>query len=55
MNFKELIRNLQDVNKELQQRAVLAVNISLTIRNWLFGYYIVEFEQQGKDRADYGL
>ena len=25
-----------------------------TMRNWLIGYYIVEFEQQGKDRADYG-
>lgn len=26
----------------------------LTIRNWLIGYYIVEFEQNGKDRAEYG-
>ena len=23
-------------------------------RNWLIGYYIVEFEQHGKDRAEYG-
>jgi predicted nuclease of restriction endonuclease-like (RecB) superfamily len=30
------------------------VNIALVIRNWLFGYYIVEFEQQGVDRAEYG-
>ena len=22
--------------------------------NWLIGYYIVEFEQHGKDRAEYG-
>jgi len=22
--------------------------------NWLVGYYIVEFEQQGEDRAKYG-
>jgi len=27
----------------------------LTIRNWLIGYYIVEFEQNGKDRAEYGI
>jgi len=27
----------------------------LTIRNWLIGFYIVEFEQNGKDRAEYGL
>ena len=25
-----------------------------TMRNWLIGYYIVEFEQHGKDRAEYG-
>jgi len=24
------------------------------IRNWLFGWYIVEFEQGGSDRAEYG-
>jgi len=30
------------------------VNQSLTIRNWLFGYYIVEYDQNGEDRARYG-
>ena len=25
-----------------------------TMRNWLIGYYIVEYEQNGKDRAEYG-
>ena len=30
------------------------MNQLLTIRNWMIGYYIVEFEQQGKDRAKYG-
>ena len=24
------------------------------MHNWLIGYYIVEFEQHGKDRAEYG-
>lgn len=24
------------------------------MRNWLIGYYIVEYEQHGKDRAEYG-
>jgi len=32
----------------------VAINRSLTIRNWLIGYYIVEFEQKGEDRATYG-
>jgi len=30
------------------------VNVSLTIRNYLFGFYIVEFEQSGEDKAKYG-
>jgi predicted nuclease of restriction endonuclease-like (RecB) superfamily len=38
----------------LQQSAANAVNQMLTIRNWLIGYYIVEFEQNGKDQAEYG-
>lgn len=54
VNFKELIYHLQEVNRELQAGAMRAVNTSLTIRNWLFGFYIVEFEQNGKDRAAYG-
>jgi predicted nuclease of restriction endonuclease-like (RecB) superfamily len=33
---------------------VSAVNQSLTIRNWLFGFYVVEYEQHGEDRARYG-
>jgi hypothetical protein len=27
---------------------------SLSIRNWLIGYYIVEYEQKGEDKARYG-
>ena len=28
--------------------------MGLTTRNWLIGLYIVEFEQNGEDRARYG-
>ena len=38
----------------MQAQAAHAVNLSLTARNWLVGYYIVEFEQHGEDRAKYG-
>lgn len=38
----------------LQEQAAHAVNLALTARNWLIGYYIVEFEQRGEDRAEYG-
>jgi predicted nuclease of restriction endonuclease-like (RecB) superfamily len=31
-----------------------AVNISLTLRNWLIGLHIAEYELRGADKADYG-
>lgn len=54
MDFKQLITNIQQTHDYLQEKAVTAVNQSLTLRNWLFGFYIVEYEQNGKDRAKYG-
>ena len=30
------------------------MNLSLTLRNWLIGFYIAEYEQKGTDRAEYG-
>ena len=54
MNFTSLVQSIQQTHNALQQQAVLAINRSLTIRNWLIGYYIVEFEQRGEDRATYG-
>lgn len=44
------------VNKIEQGRAQLAVNINTTIKKtyWNVGRYIVEFEQEGNARAEYG-
>lgn len=53
-NFKTLLSAIQQLHYQLQQSAVNAVNQMLTIRNWLIGHHIVEFEQNGKDRAEYG-
>ncbi|MFY7666282.1 PDDEXK nuclease domain-containing protein [Flavobacterium sp.] len=53
-NLSQLISIINDVHSELQASAVNAVNKALTIRNWLIGYYIVEYEQNGEDRAEYG-
>ena len=53
-NFNQLISTISKLHKQLQKSAVNAVNQMLTVRNWLFGYYIVEFEQNGADRAKYG-
>ncbi len=38
----------------MADRAAVAVNQALVLRNWLIGAYIVEFEQNGADRAKYG-
>ena len=34
--------------------AVKTINQATTLRNWLIGCYIVEYEQNGGDRAEYG-
>lgn len=54
MNFESLASNIQAIQDTLQQQAAHAVNMALTTRNWLTGYYIVEYEQNGEDRAAYG-
>jgi len=53
-NFDQLIDNVYQTHCLLQLNAQNAVNQNLTIRNWLIGCYIVEFEQSGEDRAKYG-
>lgn len=54
MKFELLIQTIEQTHNHFQQQAVRAVNVSLTLRNWLIGFYIVEFEQKGEDRAKYG-
>ena len=54
MNFESLVGRINLIQDALQAQAAHAVNLSLTARNWLVGYYIVEYEQHGEDRAKYG-
>ena len=53
-SFASLIGQIQQADQQLTRLASKAVNISLTLRNWLIGYYIAEYELRGQDRADYG-
>ena len=53
-SFLELTHVIQSTQDAAQTCAVKAINRMQTMRNWLIGYYIVEFEQHGKDRAEYG-
>lgn len=54
MNFDNLIYLIDKTHNVLYGNAVKAINLNNTIRNWLFGFYIVEYEQNGEDRAKYG-
>ncbi|WP_022981685.1 YhcG family protein [Ideonella sp. B508-1] len=54
MNFDRLVEILAQAHGALEARAAKAVNVSLTLRNWLFGYHIREYEQSGADRGAYG-
>ncbi|HAU1025054.1 hypothetical protein Lmor_0056 [Legionella moravica] len=53
-NFTDLIKIINDTHNQLSSQAKKAVNTYLTIRNWLIGYYISEYELKGDDRANYG-
>jgi predicted nuclease of restriction endonuclease-like (RecB) superfamily len=53
-SFELLAQSISSVNNALQQSAANAINKHVTCRNWLVGYYIVHYEQNGSDRANYG-
>ncbi len=54
LTFKQLISSIHETDRHFSAQANRAVNVSLTLRNWVIGYYISEFELHGKDRAKYG-
>lgn len=54
LEFSGLVDKIQSVHHELRSSALRSVNTMLTIRNWLIGYYITNYEMQGADRAQYG-
>ena len=54
LNFPQLVEAIHSIDNTLSTQANRAVNICLTLRNWLIGLYIREYEQHGQDRARYG-
>ena len=54
MDFTRLVETIRQLHNDLAAQASRAVNASLTLRNWLIGYYIAEYELYGADRAVYG-
>ena len=53
-DFEHLLQRIVTTGAYLQERAFVAVNRATTVRNWCFGLFIVEYEQNGEDRAQYG-
>ncbi|MFO0952658.1 MAG: PDDEXK nuclease domain-containing protein [Isosphaeraceae bacterium] len=54
LTFEDLVRSIRGVDADLAAQARRAVNVSLTLRNWLIGCYVAEYELRGADRARYG-
>ena len=54
MTFENLTEHVKTVHEATSAYAKGAVNQLLTVRNWAIGRYIVEYEQKGKERAEYG-
>lgn len=54
VSFDLLVTSISQAHEELLAQASRAVNTSLTLRNWLFGFYIEKYERQGVDRQQYG-
>lgn len=53
-NFTALVASITETSHYFQQQAQKQVNVALTLRNWLIGAYLVEYEQHGQDKAEYG-
>ena len=54
INFNSLVQQIEYTDRALQNNARLIINRHVTAKAWLTGYYIVEYEQKGEDRAKYG-
>ena len=53
-NYSNLVQHISHVYEQGRQKAISAVNSNLIITYWKIGQYIVEFEQGGIAKAEYG-
>ena len=54
LTLSSVANEIHTAHKWFAEQAVLQVNTYLTLRNWVIGLYIREYEQRGADRAQYG-
>lgn len=50
----QLVSAIEAANTYFLGQVQKQVNTALTLRNWVIGRYIIEYEQKGEDRAQYG-
>jgi predicted nuclease of restriction endonuclease-like (RecB) superfamily len=50
----QLVTAIEAANNYFLTQVQKQVNTALTLRNWIIGRYIFEYEQKGEDRAKYG-
>jgi predicted nuclease of restriction endonuclease-like (RecB) superfamily len=50
----ELVSVISETHFYFQHQVHKQINVALTLRNWFFGLYIIEYELHGADRAQYG-
>lgn len=53
-NYKNLLEKISKNYLKAKQKAFKAINNELTLSNWRTGKYIVEYEQKGNIKAEYG-
>lgn len=54
MNFTALVEAIEQAHEYSAAAVSRAINVSLTLRNWIIGAYIHHYELHGADRAEYG-
>lgn len=54
LDFQHLVVAIRDTHQAATRSGMQAVNVVLTLRNWVIGHHILSYEQQGQDRAQYG-
>lgn len=50
-DFVDLVKAIRKTHEQCAAHAGRAVNVSLTLRNWMIGRHLSEFEMNGADRA----
>ena len=54
LDFDKLYKSVVKLDEAFEDNTAKAINRNITARNWLIGFYIVNYEQKGQDRAKYG-